>query len=188
MSPWDLRKNKKQKHDSWLVCQTKRLTHLHWGCVRGLMLEDRFPRLCFRGNSNASFTGSVFLNFHTFSFFASVILSVLLLASQTRSDTLDTTSTWWALVIFSVDCAETYAWFAGANALRGLNTAASAVLILAQCTWVYHLLASARSALHVAMSLSCEPHCSLVCFFCLLSFPPFLSSFLPICVPRQPIE
>lgn len=93
------------------------------------------------------------------------------------------------LCFFSVDCAETYAWFAGANALCGLNTAASADSSLHSVrgsTTSSPLLA--RSALHVAISLSCEPHCSLVCFFCLLSFPPFLSSFLPICVPRQPIE
>lgn len=82
------------------------------------------------------------------------------------------------LCVFSVDCAETYAWFAEANALCGLNTAASAVLILAQCTWVYHLLTSARSLCLTCSHLSILWTPLFISLFLLSSlFPPFFVLF-----------
>lgn len=42
------------------------------------------------------------------------------------------------------------------------------------------LVASAHSVLPVAASLSCEPHCSLVCLF---SFPPFFLFVCPLFFP-----
>lgn len=48
------------------------------------------------------------------------------------------------------------------------------------CLLVLLILASACSVLHVAASLSCEPHCSLVCLFSFFSLSPLFVLFLSV--------